>query len=162
MSMTLAAGLMGANLINGAVNTGLNVWQAEKNRAFSAEQAELQRAFEREMSNTAYQRAVADMKAAGINPILAFSQGGASTPSGASATSSASNVGALATNLAPPTLQPGVDYASNLTSAYKTMRFFENESQKFGDKESIAAARLSQQAFNHSGKQWQNYLKKVK
>ena len=45
------------------------------------------------MSNTSYQRAVEDMKKAGLNPILAFANGGASTSGGSAGTISGASMG---------------------------------------------------------------------
>lgn len=66
--------------------TGNTDWKrTQLQNQFNAEQASIQRSWEEKMSNTAYQRAVKDMEKAGLNPYLAYSQGGASTPSGSSA-----------------------------------------------------------------------------
>ena len=68
-----------------------NSAEAALNRQFQREESQLQRDWYEEMSNSAYQRAMADMKKAGLNPILAYSQGGAATSStGISAGSAAS------------------------------------------------------------------------
>lgn len=69
-------------LIGGAVSA-YGQHQANKtNVALSREQMD----FQERMSSTAYQRAMQDMKKAGLNPILAYQRGGASTPGGSQAT----------------------------------------------------------------------------
>lgn len=60
---------------------------------YNSAEALANREWQEHMSNTAYQRAVEDMRKAGLNPILAFSNGGASTPGGSAGTISGASMG---------------------------------------------------------------------
>ena len=84
-------GINNINTIQGDVMTdifdALGIGSARRQQAFNSAEAAKSRMFEEYMSNTAYQRAVDDIKAAGLNPSMLYANGaagGASTPSSAS------------------------------------------------------------------------------
>lgn len=58
---------------------------ARENRQFQERMVNQAQDFEEEMSSSAYQRTMSDMRQAGLNPILAYQQGGATTPIGKTA-----------------------------------------------------------------------------
>jgi hypothetical protein len=128
MVASAIAGLVGTHLTNKA------------NKAISARQM----AFQREMSNTAYQRGMADMKKAGLNPMLAFSKGGASTPQGASIpaqdyAAGAANIANVMANTQKTKAETNVLNETQGSILGRTITYFKNLAQNLLSDSSISS-----------------------
>lgn len=90
-SAPVAAGIQAAAGIYGQRQANVsNARQAKRMMDFQREENARAMSFSERMASTSWQRGVADMKAAGINPMLAVSQGPASSPSGVTSAGAAS------------------------------------------------------------------------
>lgn len=95
----------------------LNQKNTRQAQAFNAAEAAKNRDWQERLSNSAHQREVSDLKKAGLNPVLSSNLAGASTGSGASASSDAA---AVTGNLAKDVIDMAMAQLSSSTALQQT------------------------------------------
>ncbi len=111
--------------------------EAGTQRDFSSGEADKQRSFQERMRNTEWQAGIADMEAAGLNPALAYSQGGASSPGGAMASSGMASAGMAGVE---DVISPAVSSAQHARRLKGELELMYNQSRELSNRAAREAA----------------------
>lgn len=122
-----------------------NLWSQTSARSYNRAEAEAQREWAKMMRGTAYQDTVADLKAAGLNPILAAHNGATGSTNGQSASISPGNFSAMTSAGVPSahaaSAQSMYDYGNN------TMQFLNSAMANINNAKQYGFTDLSKQVY---------------
>lgn len=124
------------NLLSNVVGNLANAASQSSAKRFSSEEAKIAREFQKDMRGTAYQDTMKDMMKAGLNPILAASNGATNTPGTSSASigaqhyNQASSAGVPAAHTA--SMAAMYDYGNNTAQFIQNATAAINTAKQFG------------------------------
>lgn len=127
------------NMGNALASNAMSAASQSSAMRYNSAEAKAQRDWQERMANTSYQRGVADLKAAGLNPILAAYNGyGAQTPSGGYGSLGGGQTFAHAQALTAPaaknaTMQAMYDYGNNTAQIVQNFQTAINSAKQSSD-----------------------------